>query len=172
MDFTMSDSAKTFQDPTLGQLLAHVSRLVGRRRQMKLASIGLHHAQGMILSFLWRNDGMSQLELARALHIRPPTATNTLQRMERDGWITRLRDETDQRVVRVYLTDKARGFHEEIRTLFRELDYELGSALSETEQETLRNSLLKVHSYLAATVEEEGHCCRFAVPEADHEDTP
>lgn len=163
-------TAKTLQEPTLGQLLAHVSRLVGRHRQMKLASIGLHHAQGMILSFLWRNDGMSQQEVARALHIRPPTATNTLQRMERDGWIMRRRDAADQRVVCVYLTDKARSFHEEIHIMLRELDHELGAALSKAEQETLRNSLLKVHSYLAARVEQEEPCCHFAALEADGEE--
>ena len=164
----MTEARKTAKEPTLGQLLAHVSRLVGRRRQMKLASIGLHHAQGMILSLLWRNDGMSQLELARTLHIRPPTATNTLQRMERDGWITRRRDTADQRVVRVYLTDKAKSFHEEIHAMFRELDHELGSALSEQDRETFRASLLKVHRCLAEA-EEEDHCCRFEMSEADGE---
>lgn len=147
---------ETREEPTLGQLLAQVSRLVWRRRQTKLESIGLHHAQAMVLAWLWRNDGTSQRALARALQITPPTASNTLQRMERDGWIERRRDEADQRIVRVYLTDKARGFHAEVRASFREFDREMGSALTEKEQETLRQSLLKVHRYLAGKVEAEG----------------
>lgn len=158
------------QDPTLGQLLAHVSRLVGQRRRIKLAGIGLHHAQGMILSRLRHNDGLSQLELARALHISPPTASNTLQRMERDGWIVRRRDEADQRIVRVYLTPKARSFHAEIHAMFRELDHELGSALSEQEQETFRNSLLKVYHYLADKAGEEETCGSFGSRETDEGD--
>ena len=68
--------------------------------------------------------------------------------MERDGWIARRRDASDQRIVRVYLTDKAQALHEEARASFRELDYEMGSALSSEEQETLRQSLMKVYRYL------------------------
>ncbi|MBT4091865.1 MAG: MarR family transcriptional regulator [Deltaproteobacteria bacterium] len=37
-----------------------------------------------------------QRTLAGDLHISPPTASNTLKQMERDGWIQRLRDESDQ----------------------------------------------------------------------------
>ena len=143
--------------PTLGHLLAQVCRLVGRRRRMKLESIGLHHGQGMILYRLWQNDGVAQSELARALHITPPTASSTLQRMERDGWVRRRRDEADQRIVRVYLTDKAGRLHEEARASFRELDQEMRAMLTDQEHETLRQSLLKVHGYLArADVEDKG----------------
>ncbi len=155
------------QEPPIGHLLAQVCKLVGRRRRMKLESIGLHHAQGMILSRLWHDDGMSQRALAEALQIAPPTASNTLRRMERDGWIERRRDEADQRIVHVYLTEKARGFHEELRASFRELDHEMSSALSDVEQKTLRQSLLKVHRYLAETVEAEGPCCCRTAPPAN-----
>lgn len=141
------------EEATLGQLLGRVCRLVGRSRRMKLESIGLHHAQGMILAQLWHNhDGLSQRALAQALHIAPPTASNTLQRMERDGWIERRRDQDDQRVVRVYLTDKARSLHQEARASFRELDQEMGSVLTAGEQKIFRESLLKVYRYLDQTL--------------------
>jgi len=152
----MSAAHASPPEPTLAHLLAQVSRLIGRRRQMKLESIGLHHAQGMILSRLWHDDGMSQRELAQTLQIAPPTASNTLQRMERAGWVERRRDAADQRMVRVYLTDKAKGLREEVRASFLELDREMGSALTEGEQETLRQSLWKVRRYLAAALEAEG----------------
>ncbi len=92
---------------------------------------------------------MAQNILAQALHITPPTATNTLQRMERDGWIERRRDAADQRVVRVYLTEKARALRQEARASFRELDQELTSVLTENERGILMASLLKVHRHLS-----------------------
>ncbi len=134
----------------VGQLLANVCRLVGHRRREKLKSIGLHHAQGLLLARLWQNDGMAQNILAESLKITPATATNTLKRMERDGWIERRRDAADQRVVRVYLTLKARQLQNEILTSFVELDQEMASALSAEEQKTLKSSLFKVYLYLAA----------------------
>ena len=54
------DSERDAHQSTLGHLLANVSRLVGTRMRMKLEEIGLHHAQGMILFHLWREDGIAQ----------------------------------------------------------------------------------------------------------------
>lgn len=152
----MTSKLENPSEPTLGQLLGQVCRLVGRRRRLRLERLGLPHAQGMLLFRLWHEDGMSQRDLAEALHITPPTASSTLQRMERDGWVERRRDPRDQRIVRVFLTAKAQSLHTEARASLREFDHEMGSALSEAEQATLRRSLLKVRQYLesAATGEE------------------
>ena len=137
---------------TLGDLLARVSRLVGRRMRMKLVGTGLHHAQGMILFHLWHADGVAQNKLAHSLHITAPTTTATLQRMERDGWIRRHRDPDDQRIVRVYLTAKAKALRIETRSSFKELDSELTSVLSETERTIFMAALKKVHHHLSQTV--------------------
>jgi len=120
---------------------------------MRLQEFGLYHAQGMILFHLWREDGVAQNVLAQALNITPPTATNTLQRMERNGWVRRRRDKTDQRIVRVYLTEKAGALHEEVRNTFRALDQELTAVLSENERNILVASLLKVHHHLSQTIQ-------------------
>ncbi len=133
----------------LGVLLGQVCRLVGHRRRVRMESIGLYHAQGQILHRLWQDEGIAQVELARDLQISPPTATSTLKRMERDGWIKRMRDESDQRIVRVYPTDRAKRLRKEVRDSFRELEKEMTAMLSSKEQETLRKSLIKVHRYLS-----------------------
>ncbi|MCG6973363.1 MAG: MarR family transcriptional regulator [Desulfobacterales bacterium] len=149
----MTDSQQNPHKLTLGHLLANVSRLVGIRTRMKLQEFGLHHAQGMILFHLWREDGLAQNVLAQALNITPPTTTNTLQRMERNGWIRRRRDKTDQRIVRVYLTNKARALRQEVRNTFQELDRELMAVLSENELNILMASLLKVHYHLSQKIQ-------------------
>jgi DNA-binding MarR family transcriptional regulator len=135
-------------------MLAKVSRLVGGRMRAKLEKIGLPHAQGMILFHLWRQDGIAQNVLAQALHIRPPTATSTLQRMQRDGWVERRRDGKDQRIVRVHLTDKAKSLRKEANAMFIELDQELTSVLTDQERDMFMEILLKVHHYLAQTEKE------------------
>jgi DNA-binding MarR family transcriptional regulator len=139
--------------PTLGRLLAGVGRLIGGRMRTKLEGIGLNHAQVLILSHLWHEDGQAQNALAQALHITPPTATSTLQRMERDGWIKRRRDATDQRVVRVFLTRKADAFRAQALATFRELDQELTEFLTEKERSVLMATLLKVHRHLTRSTE-------------------
>lgn len=146
----MADAERAPRALTLGRLLAQVSRLVGGRLRVKMEGIGIHHAQALVLFELWQDDGMAQNVLAQALGITPATATNTLQRMERDGWVERRRDATDQRVVRVHLTRKAATLRDEVRTSLRELDDEVASALSEGERTVLRELLLKVRRHLAS----------------------
>jgi len=158
--------------PSLGRLLAKVSRLVGGRMRTKLEGIGLHHAQGMILSHLWRQDGLAQNALAQALHITPPTATSTLQRMERDGWVERRRDAADQRVVRVFLTPKADALRAEALATFRELDRELAAVLTDEERSALLASLLKVHHHLTRSVEGSEPSGPGQGDPADQEDGP
>ena len=136
------------QEKSLGLLLGRVCRLVGAERRMALENIGLYHAQGMILFRLWREDGLSQARLAEALHIAPPTVSSTLKRMQRDGWIARRRDENDQRIVRVYLTEKAKQLRTEAHASFTAMDQEFAEILTAQEQEILERALLKVYRYL------------------------
>jgi DNA-binding MarR family transcriptional regulator len=120
-----------------------------------MEEIGLHRAQGMILFHLWGRDNVPQKDLARALHITPATATNTLQRMERDGWVRRHRDQEDHRIVRVELTKRAWALQGEIMGSLGELDREVNAALTESEEVTLRECLLRIHRHLAATAAED-----------------
>jgi DNA-binding MarR family transcriptional regulator len=134
---------------TVGQLLAQVCRLTGHHLRTHMEKLGLHRGQGFALIQLWHHDGIPQHELASAMHIRPASVTNMLQRMERDGWIRRERDVDDQRVVRVYLTDKAKELRVEARTVLHEMEEELSSIYTEEEQATLKCLLLRLHDRLA-----------------------
>jgi DNA-binding MarR family transcriptional regulator len=134
---------------TVGQLLAQVCRMTGHHLKTHMEKIGLHRGQGFALIQLWHHDGVPQHELSRAMHISPASVTNMLQRMERAGWIARERDREDQRVVRVYLTDKAKALREEARTAFCEMEEELSSIYSAEEKATLHRLLMKLHDRFA-----------------------
>jgi len=161
---------KQNRDPrnlTLGQLLSQVCRLTGDRLRVKMEEIGLHKGQGFILFHLWHHDGIPQNVIAHAMHLSPATVTSMLQRMERDGWITRQRDADDQRMVRVHLTEKANALHEEVRVSFRDLEKDVTSVLTKDERKTLRELLIKLHEHLAPeghppchTAFHGGHCRR------------
>ena len=64
-------------------------------------------AQLSALKVIIRSPGMSQRELADALHIQRATATVMLQKMEKAGFIDRRPDREDQRVSRIYPTEMA-----------------------------------------------------------------
>ena len=132
----------------MGQLLNQVCRLTAYQMRRKMERLGLHRAQGPALFFLSHHEGAPQNEIARSLHLTAASVTNMLQRMERDGWVERRADPADQRVSRVYLTDKARALDAEARAGLRELDQELVGALDEEEQLAFRLILMKIHARL------------------------
>jgi len=137
---------------SLGQLLMQVCRLTGERLRFHMEAIGLHRGQGFVLFCLRHHDGIPQSEIARARHIRPASVSNMLKRMERDGWIERRRDEEDERIVRVYLTDKARALHDEARARFRTLEEEITGTLAPADQAAFKEHLLEIHRRLLELV--------------------
>jgi len=71
-------------------------------------SAGVSGAQLWVLSEVAKKPGLRVTELARAMSIHQSTASNLIERLEREGHIERRRDPADQRVVRLFLTPAAR----------------------------------------------------------------
>ena len=69
---------------------------------------GVRSDQIWALSALRDTPGMKVSELAQALSIHASTASNMLDKIEKAGLIRRERNSTDQRVVRLYLTEAGR----------------------------------------------------------------
>jgi len=157
----MNEKQKPAGEMTVGQLLAQVCRMSGHRLRGHMEKIGLHRGQGFALIHLWHNDGMSQRDLARSMHISPASVTNMLQRMERDGWIERERDETDQRVVRVHLTEKAQKTRIQAKRVFQEMEDALNAVYTAEEQSTLKRLLTKLYENFAPGDPHPCHVHRF-----------
>jgi DNA-binding MarR family transcriptional regulator len=153
----MAKSPERAEELTVGQLLAQVCRMSRHHLRTHMEKLGLHRSQGFALFHLWHHDGIPQRELAGAMHISPASVTNMLQRMERDGWIARTRDEKDQRVVRVSLTGKAKNLRKEAKKVFSQMEEELNAVYTESEQAMLRRLLLKLHARFAPNTKADPH---------------
>ncbi len=89
-------------------------------RQLMIASMSeldTHPGQAICLRFLSANDGITQRDLADALHLARPTVSRMLQAMEKAGAIERRTDEHDQRLTHVYLTARGHELEAELRTV-------------------------------------------------------
>jgi DNA-binding MarR family transcriptional regulator len=93
---------------------------------------------------LYQEDGIGQNELAKRVRNVGPTATSILSGMERNGLVTRLRNHEDKRVVRVYLTEKAKELRPTVELEVAKVNERSLSFLSDTEIETLTSLLGKV----------------------------
>lgn len=61
---------------------------------------------GMLFLIRDSGEGISQVQIAEELRIKPSSVTSMLNNMERDGYIVRKSDEKDKRVKHIYLTEK------------------------------------------------------------------
>ncbi len=94
---------------TIGALLVQVCRAHRNKAQQLLSKIDLHPGQEFLLASLWPQDGLTHTEVAENLCVQPATVTRMLDRMETAGLVQRQTDSGDQRVSRVYLTEKGYG---------------------------------------------------------------
>ncbi len=130
-------------------------RMYYSRIQSQLAEVGLYRGQPPILMLLYKNDGMSQKEMARALNLSPATMTVTLKRMEKAGLVLREMDEHDQRILRVHLSEKGREMCETGESRIGVVTAELLEGFTLEEQEQLNEYLGRIARNMERVVEKE-----------------
>jgi DNA-binding MarR family transcriptional regulator len=64
--------------------------------------------QTMILHILDENDGLSQKELAKRMHIRQPSLTELLRKLSLGGYVALRQNSSDKRVTNVFSTNKGK----------------------------------------------------------------
>jgi len=94
-----------------GFLMSKIQHVSGRifSRMLRRHDIDINPAQGRIMFVLWREDGLPIHELSRRTSLGKSTLTSMLDRLESAGLITRVRSETDRRVIVVTRTEADRS---------------------------------------------------------------
>ena len=133
-------------------LLMLICKLSRDRSRVLMSEVGIHCGQGIALRQLWRGDGVTQSELAHGLHVAPATVTIALQRMERIGLVERRPDKRDQRVTRVFLTDRGKSLRENVEKKWHRLEEQMLSGFSREERQTMREYLLRIRANLGFDV--------------------
>ena len=124
--------------PTPPMLVNEISRLFhARMRADDPGGLISQDSTRLIMRALAREDGCSQLDLVRKTHLKPPTVSVTLKRLETDGLVKRQPDPMDLRITRVYLSPKGQEHNRRVLSRLRETDAELMQGFSEEEKKTL-----------------------------------
>lgn len=137
-------------------LIAEIQRLMGDKIREKGDENPLSQKSGRALLLeLSKRDGRTQLDLVKATHLKAPTISVVLQKMEREGYVRRTPDQYDLRATRVYLTEKGRELDNKIRKRIREEEEHAMSSLTENESETLVKLLEKIKNNIISHSEKE-----------------
>jgi DNA-binding MarR family transcriptional regulator len=114
---------------------------------------GLHLGQNYVLAELWERDGQTPGEIAASLRVTPPTITKAASRMEHADLVERRPDESDNRLVRLWLTEAGRALRDPIEAELASLEAEVVASLSKNERANLIKALEKVRDAALATAE-------------------
>jgi DNA-binding MarR family transcriptional regulator len=98
-------------DAPLQALMLSATKLMGAYGQntVRAAGLKLSLAGLGVLRILVAQDGLKASEVADRAWSSPGTQTSVVNTLVRDGFVERRADETDRRVVRLYITDQGRA---------------------------------------------------------------
>ena len=146
----MSDGTQDIPllDDQLCFALYSAMNALGRAYAPLLEPLGLTHPQYLAMLVLWEKDGLSVKELGRRLFLDSGTLTPLLKRLEVAGLVGRMRDPSDERMVRIRLTEAGRSLREKAR----EIPYRLACAIDRSPAEIggLRDDLVRLRDALRA----------------------
>ena len=90
------------------------SRLLTQAYHPLLSRQGLTYPQYLVLLVLWEKDAQPVNDIAKRLYLETNTVTPLLQRMEKEGILTRKKGKEDARQMIVHLTPKGKRLQESL----------------------------------------------------------
>jgi DNA-binding MarR family transcriptional regulator len=133
-----------YDSNSLYHVFARVIKSHYKRIHSLLEEIGLYPGQHPMLFILGHKGGQSQKELAEKLKIKPATITVMITRMEKVGLVERKQDTEDQRISRVYLTEKGKEIFSLVKEKLEEINEECFKNFTEEEKVLLRRLFLQM----------------------------
>lgn len=127
--------------------LYSASLLMTKLYKPLLDQIGLTYPQYLAMLALWEEDGVTVSALGARLYLDSGTLTPLLKRLEKAGFLTRERNEEDERQVLIRLTQEGRALKKRATDIPRKIIAATGANVPEIIN--LRKRLKKLRSELA-----------------------
>jgi MarR family transcriptional regulator, organic hydroperoxide resistance regulator len=132
-----------------GALIPAIARAHRAMGEKLLQGTGLRTGQELVIMLLGDSPGQSQAAITRWLGVEPPTTAKMLARLERAGFVQRVRSADDRRVMLVSLTEKGQSLHQRVGELWNELNGIPTTGFSTNDQLELERLLLRVLANLS-----------------------
>ena len=133
-------------------LMCHVMHLYLQRSICLFKELDIHPGQAGLL-WAWNckdqeHRGMAQKELAKHIGVKPPSITVMLKKLEAEAYIEKKQDENDQRIMRIFLTEKGKNIAAKMETVMEQLEQEAFANMNEQEVMLFRRLLLQMRDNL------------------------
>ena len=114
----------------------------------ELLDIDLYPGQPILLETIFEKEGITQSELSNLSLKKPATITTMINRLENIGYIKRVSDINDKRIIRLYLTDLGKEKYYQLLNLKRTMSNNIFKGMSDEDISNVYNLLLKIKNNL------------------------
>ena len=134
----------------LGYKIGEISRLFHNKVKKLANDNGISTTYFHIIGFLKRNkeNNITQKDICEFVKMKAPTISLTLQSMEQEGYVERVKSESDSRCTFVVLTKKGEELDDKIRGFFHTAEETMVNALTSDELAVFNLCLEKISKEL------------------------
>lgn len=131
------------------KLIGAISKeLFNEQKNREKQSVSMSKSIKTILFSLAQKDGVTQLDIVNSTGLKAPTVSISLQKMENEGYVTRMPDKYDLRSVRVYITEKGKELYENAFSYIKRYESKIMKNITPSEVRTLTDILTKIKDNL------------------------
>lgn len=144
------------------RLFMDLSHLIFQKNYAMLQELETYPGQMAFFKLLAEEGGLSQRKIAERLNITPPSVAVSIKRMEKSGMVERRPDEKDQRITRIYLTEKGVQVNRKMKELLKKNEEELFRGFEESEICLLRRFFQHMIKNVRETMPQEAKSLDFS----------
>lgn len=120
-----------YEKRAVGRCISKLSNQIRRRLDAFVAKSGISGSQGRVLHFiLAQSEDVFQRDIEQEFNMRPPSATELLKLMEKNGLIRRESTARDARRKKIIVTEKAAGLVGQVFPDLEQLEQDLTKGIS------------------------------------------
>ncbi|MDR7129737.1 DNA-binding MarR family transcriptional regulator [Algoriphagus sp. 4150] len=129
---------------SISNLLVQICKHRRNKSNVLLSEAGIYGGQDILLYYLSIEDGQTVSSLVEKMCIQQATISTMLVRMQASGMITKVKDNSDKRTSRVFITEQGKEAYKKIAKIWNAMEKVLIKGLDNEQQETLSNLLRAV----------------------------
>lgn len=120
-----------------------VGKMMADEFNERLMKLGVTRVQWIAMYYLLKHEKLSQKELGEKMNIKESTVARLIDRMEKEGYIERIKDNEDRRITYLYLSEDGKKRIEELLPEGQRMSDDFSKEISEEEFEVFNRVLEK-----------------------------
>ena len=125
-------------------IVNEASYLFGEYVCRELEKIGMRYSYRHVLKPLIENESLTQLELVNITKLKAPTISITLRNMEREGIVSRQKNDNDRRETHVTITEKGKKMYKKVLVALAKAEKITLNGLTDKELKSMRAIMNKM----------------------------